>query len=329
MTSSLLSIRGLRTYVLSGEPPVKAVDGIDLDIKTGETVALVGESGCGKTMLALSIGKLLPPHARIVAGQILFQGKDIVSMKSQELRSIRGKKIGYVFQDPMSSLNPVMTIGQQIEEAIRLHGGLSGQAARSKTIELLEQVQIPLPQERIHQYPHQLSGGMRQRAMIAMAISGRPSLLVADEPTTALDVTTQAEILALLKNLKVSFGMAVLLITHDLTAVADAADRIAVMYAGRIVELSTRQQLYKKPVHPYTQALLACLPKVGQGRQTLQAIPGTVPDLRFTPPGCPFHPRCPEAIPLCREREPALKKLDGELSVSCWRREPLQKGNQP
>ncbi len=321
MSGPLLSIQNLRTQIFDGDPPVKAVDGVDLDIQPGEILALVGESGCGKTILALSIGRLLPPRARIVSGQIFFQGTDLIPLDQERLRRLRGKGIGYIFQDPMSSLNPVLSIGQQLIETIRLHQGLAGEAARARAEELLWQVQIPLPRERMRQYPHQLSGGMRQRTMIAMALSGHPALLIADEPTTALDVTTQQEILSLLGNLKVTLGMSILLITHDLMSVAAAADRIAVMYAGRIVELSPKKQLQEKGSHPYTQALLACFPKMGQGRRRLAPIQGTVPDLRFTPAGCPFHPRCPEVIPICREKEPALKTVGRNLSVSCWRRE--------
>ncbi len=330
----LLSIQGLRTYIYpsphplpSGERervrghPVKAVDGVDLEIRPKETLALVGESGCGKTMLALSIGRLLPPLARIVSGRARFQGTDLTSLGEEQLRSIRGGEIAYIFQDPMTALNPVMSVGEQLREAIELHQNLHGKEAWLKGIQLLFQVQIPLPQERIRQYPHQLSGGMRQRVMIAIALAGNPKLLIADEPTTALDVTTQHEILALLKELKEHRGMGVLLITHDLGAVAPHSDRIAVMYAGRIVEVAKTQEFYRNPSHPYAQQLLNCLPKIGQGRQTVQAIPGSVPDLRRIPAGCPFHPRCPEVIDRCRSEEPALKPVREGHTVSCWKRE--------
>ena len=320
----LLSIRNLKTFIepLTGTgPPVKAVDGVDLEIEEGETFALVGESGCGKTMLALSIGQLLPPGGRIVEGQILFEQTDLVRLTGEQLRPLRGGKIAYIFQDPMSALNPVMSIREQILEAILLHRRLSGPPAEDLAMELLRQVQIPDPERRLRQYPHELSGGLRQRVMIAMALSGKPALLIADEPTTALDVTTQQEILSLLKVLQKTFRMGILLITHDLSAVASVSDRTAVMYAGRIVEVVPTPELYRNPSHPYSQALLGCLPKVGKGRQPFNAIPGTVPDLRFTPPGCPFHPRCPEAIAQCGEDEPRLKELQFGHWVSCWRRE--------
>lgn len=316
----LLSVRQLHTVVLDREPPVKAVDGVDLDLAPGRMLALVGESGCGKTMLALSIGRLLPPAARIVKGQILFEGIDLTHLDEEELRSLRGGKITYIFQDPMSALNPVMSVGEQLVETTRLHEGLAGPAAWARAQELLTQVRIPLPQRRLRQYPHELSGGMRQRLLIAMALAGRPKLLIADEPTTALDVTTQAEILSLFKELQKRFRLAILLITHDLMAVAPCSDEVAVMYAGRIVEVAPTQQFYRTPRHPYAQALLTCLPRVGQGRQILQAIPGMVPDLRFTPSGCPFHPRCPEGVPQCRQEEPGLKELQPGHWVSCWRR---------
>ena len=306
--------------------PVKAVDGVDLEIHPQETLALVGESGCGKTMLALSIGSsrtrgLLPPTARIVSGRILFRGTELTCLDEKQLRTIRGGQIAYIFQDPMTSLNPVMSVGEQLLEAIQLHEGLDRKAGWQKGVDLLTQVQIPSPEERIRQYPHQLSGGMRQRVMIAMALAGNPQFLIADEPTTALDVTTQHEILTLLQQLKTARGMAVLLITHDLGSVAPHSDRIAVMYAGRIVEVGRTTEFYKSPSHPYSQALLACLPKVGRGRQEISAIPGSVPDLRSPPSGCPFHPRCLEVIDRCSGEEPRLKPLREGHSVSCWKRE--------
>ena len=322
MSGPLLSLLDLKVYFFDGGPPVRAVDGVGFQIHPGETVALVGESGCGKTTLALAIGRLLPPRARIVGGHLMFQGKDLSSMSQEQIRRVRGRAIGYIFQDPMSSLNPVMTIGEQILESIRLHRQLPLLAERQLVIDLLRRVRISMPEQRARQYPHQLSGGMRQRVMIAMAIAAEPALLIADEPMTALDVTTQAEIFALLQELRKSSGMSILLISHDLPAVVSFADRIAVMYAGRIVELISAQQFFQAASHPYTQALLACLPSIGKGKQTLKTISGTVPDLRFTPPGCPFHPRCPEAIPVCRESEPELKPISTGHEASCWRREP-------
>ncbi len=272
MAPPLLSIRNLQTFIDASsrlEPPVRAVDGVDLEMGPKEILCLVGESGCGKTMLALSIGRLLPPLARIVRGQILFQQQKLTSLSERQLRAIRGRGIAYVFQDPFAALNPVMSIGEQLSESIRLYEPVSTKAASRKAVALLKQVQIPLPEERLRQYPHQLSGGMRQRVLIAMALSGRPALLIADEPTTALDVTTQSEILSLLKQLRNSLGMAILLITHDLMAVAPFSDRLAVMRAGRIVETAETSKLYRNPSHPYTQALLKAIPKVGQGKQNL------------------------------------------------------------
>ncbi len=330
MPDPLLRLRDLRTYVLADEPPVKAVDGVTLDISSGEMLCLVGESGCGKTMLALSIGGLLPPAARVVGGSILFEGRNLAALPEEDLRRLRGSRIAYVFQDPMGALNPVMTIGDQLLEPLRMHQGLRGRDALSRAAALLEQVQIPLPERRLRQYPHQLSGGMRQRGVIAMALAGRPSLLIADEPTTALDVTTQHEILLLLRRLQRELSMSVLLITHDLTAVAPVSDRIAVMYAGRIVETAPTPLFFREPSHPYAQALLRCIPAPAARDRALQSIPGSVPDLRFTPPGCPFHPRCPERVERCGREEPHLKPVPGtsrvpgtdvEHRVSCWARE--------
>ena len=326
--TELLSIENLKTHIFDQRLPVKAVDGVNLTLQTGECFALVGESGCGKTMLALSIGRLLPPAARIVAGKIRFRARELTTLPEEEIRLLRGGKIAYIFQDPMTSLNPVMSVGEQLIEAVQLHRSLNGTAARDLAVDLLAQVQIDRPPQRIRQYPHQLSGGMRQRVMIAMALAGKPSLLIADEPTTALDVTTQSEILLLLKKLREQMEMSVLLITHDLAAVAPHADRIGVMYAGRIVEVASAREFYRQPSHPYTQALLACIPKTAHGKQPFRSIPGSVPDLRFTPAGCPFHTRCPEVIDRCRHEEPQLKPLGPTHRVSCWRREnPL--GSDP
>ena len=316
----LLSVQNLKTIIRTEGAPIRAVDVARLDLQPGETFGLVGESGCGKTMLALSIGRLLPPGARIVEGKVLFEGTDLASLAEESLRKIRGGKIAYVFQDPLSSLNPVLSVGEQLREAIRLHQGGSEKAASRQAARLLEQAQIRFPERRLRQYPHQLSGGMRQRVMLAMALAGRPALLIADEPTTALDVTTQAEILRLLKKIQRESAMAILLITHDLSVAAAVCDRIGVMYAGRIVETAAAGELVQHPSHPYAQALLAGLPKVGQGRQRLATIGGAVPDLRFIPAGCPFHPRCPELFERCRQEEPQLRDLAPGRSVSCWKR---------
>lgn len=263
---ALLTLQGLRTYFEASDPPVKAVDGVDLEIREGELLALVGESGCGKTVLALSIGRLLPRSARIVTGQVLFKGENLVELAEERLRRLRGKEIAYVFQDPMGSLNPVMSIEAQLIETLRLDQNLSRLKGRQEALRLLEGVQIPMPQVRLTQYPHQLSGGMRQRVMIAIGLARNPSLLIADEPTTALDVTTQAEILDLIKALQSSRRMSVLLITHDLAAVAPYSDRTAVMHAGRMVEVADTSVLYRSPSHPYTQTLLNCIAPFGKGR---------------------------------------------------------------
>ncbi len=320
----LLSIEELHTTITMAGPPVKAVAGVDLELLKGEILALVGESGCGKTMLALSIGQLLPAPAKITAGSIALEGQELTRLGSKRLRQFRGRKVAYIFQDPMSALNPVLSIGEQLIEALTLHQQLRGHRALERALSLLEQVKIPEPRQRIRQYPHQLSGGMRQRVMIAMALAGRPALLIADEPTTALDVTTQEEILQLLQTLQKELGMSLLLITHDLATVAPIADRVAVMYAGKIVEVTAAATFYEEPSHPYAQALLRCLPEVGKGRQTLQAIPGSVPNLSATPAGCPFHPRCPEVVERCRSDNPRLEPLRPQQQVSCWQRKVPQ-----
>ena len=265
---SLLSIQNLRVHFQSGSHPIQAVDGANLEMESGEILALVGESGSGKTTLALSILRLLPAGGRIVSGKIHFEGQELTGLTEEQLRSLRGGKIAAIFQDPMSALNPVMDVQEQRLETILLHRRPAGKpAAVDLAAELLRQAQIPDPQRRLRQYPHELSGGLRQRVMIAMALAGGPALLIADEPTTALDVTTQAEILSLLNGLREKNGMGILLITHDLLSVAPISDRIAVMHAGRIVEIARTPELYKNPRHPYTQSLLDCLPKVGEGRQ--------------------------------------------------------------
>ncbi|PIQ82383.1 MAG: peptide ABC transporter ATP-binding protein [Candidatus Omnitrophica bacterium CG11_big_fil_rev_8_21_14_0_20_64_10] len=317
----MLTIENLRT-VIAADPPVRAVDGVSLMIPAGKTTALVGESGCGKTMLALSLTRLFPKSASIQSGRILFRNRELTALPESELRRIRGGGIAYIFQDPMSALNPVLSIGFQLQEAIDLHRERAAGSPPAPA-DLLRQVRIADPERRLLQYSHQLSGGERQRVMIAMALAGRPELLVADEPTSALDVSTQAELFDLLTDLKSQRGMALLLITHDLRAVARRADRIAVMYAGRIVEWGESKRVLAQPSHPYTQALLRCLPPVGRGKQTPAAIPGSVPDLAQIPAGCPFHPRCPEAFEKCRSAEPKLRPLPSQPTqqVSCWARE--------
>ncbi len=314
----LLRIEGLRTSFFTGEGEVRAVDGVDLEIARGETLGLVGESGCGKSVTALSILRLVPPPGRIVGGRILLEGTDLLALPEREMRRIRGGRIAMVFQEPMTSLNPVFTVGSQVSEAIRAHRKCSRREARDRAVELLARVRIPAPADRSREYPHRLSGGMRQRVMIAMALAAGPSLLIADEPTTALDVTIQAQIMEILLELKRELGMSMLLITHNLPLVAECADRIAVMYASRVVECGPAGEVLARPLHPYTRGLLDAVPGPrSAGRRRLIAIPGSVPDpLRF-PPGCRFHPRCPAAEDVCRAEEPPLREEGPGRLASC------------
>ncbi len=316
--SQLLSIRGLHVDFETDAGSVPAVRGVDLDIGAGETVALVGESGCGKSVTAMSVMRLIT--GRVSAGSIHFQGRDLSTLPEPEMRHVRGGQIGMIFQEPMSSLNPVFKIGRQIEEVLTLHQGLSPQAARAQALELLNRVGIPSPERRIQQYPHELSGGMKQRVMIAMAIACRPKLLIADEPTTALDVTIQAQIMDLLRSLKQEFGMAVLLITHDLGVVAHFAERVAVMYAGKIVELGQVRDIFKRASHPYTQALLGALPDPLHPAQRLEAIPGRVPSPRMLPAGCAFCARCKFAFEPCSEKQPELFQVAAGHHAACFLR---------
>ena len=320
--AKLLEINNLRTYFFTDEGVVRAVDGIDLRIDRGETLGIVGESGCGKTVTALSVLRLIPmPPGRIVEGQILYEGRDLVTLPPGQMRKVRGKEISMVFQEPMTSLNPVFTIGEQIAEAIRLHEGLGRRAAMDKTVEMLKIVHMANPERRVKEYPHQLSGGMRQRVMIAMALSCNPKLLIADEPTTALDVTIQAQILELLNELKAKLGMAVMLITHDMGVIAETAQRVMVMYAAKVVEEAPVKDLFKEPLHPYTQGLLRSIPRIDLAatkKQRLEAIPGVVPSLIDVPPGCRFTPRCPFAKAVCSEKDPVLKEVKPGHKVACW-----------
>ncbi len=322
MADRLLELKGLKTYFFTDEGVVRAVDGVDLHIDKGETLGIVGESGCGKTVTALSVMKLIPmPPGRIVEGQILYLGRDLVTLPPGQMRKVRGKEISMVFQEPMTSLNPVFTIGEQIAEAIRLHEGLGRRAAMDKTVEMLKIVHMANPERRVKEYPHQLSGGMRQRVMIAMALSCNPKLLIADEPTTALDVTIQAQILELLNELKSKLGMAVMLITHDMGVIAETAQRVMVMYAGKVVEEAPVKDLFKEPLHPYTQGLLRSIPRIDLAatkKQRLEAIPGVVPNLLEAPPGCRFTPRCQFAKAVCAEKDPVLKEIKPGHKVSCW-----------
>ena len=322
MGERLLELKGLKTHFFTEEGVVRAVDGLDLYIDRGETLGIVGESGCGKTVTALSVMKLIPmPPGRIVEGQMLYEGKDLVTLPPAQMRKVRGKEIAMIFQEPMTSLNPVFTIGEQIAEAVRLHEGLGRRDAMAKTVEMLKIVHIPNAERRVKEYPHQLSGGMRQRVMIAMALSCNPKLLIADEPTTALDVTIQAQILELLNELKAKLGMAVLLITHDMGVIAETAQRVMVMYAGKVVEEAPVKELFKEPLHPYTQGLLRSIPRIDLAatkKQRLEAIPGVVPSLLNLPKGCRFTPRCQHAKPVCSDQEPVLKEVRPGHKVACW-----------
>jgi peptide/nickel transport system ATP-binding protein len=316
----LLEVRDLRVsfFVPGGE--VRAVDGVSFDLDEGGTLGMVGESGCGKSVTAFSLLRLVSPPGRIVGGSIRFGGRELLGLSERELRDIRGNQIAMVFQEPTSSLNPVFTIGNQIEEAIRLHQGVGGREARQRAIEMLRLVEIPEAEQRVDAYPHQLSGGMRQRAVIAMALSCRPRLLIADEPTTALDVTIQAQILDLLAALQQRLGMALLLVTHDLGVVAQRADEVAVMYAGRIVEQAGVRDLFAAPLHPYTRGLLHSLPKLGAERaRRLDAIPGVVPDPLHLPSGCHFRDRCALAIEKCAAVDPRLETHAPGHCAACIR----------
>ncbi|HTS91718.1 MAG TPA: ABC transporter ATP-binding protein [Stellaceae bacterium] len=318
---ALLAIRGLKTYFATDDGVVRAVDGVDIDIARGETVCVVGESGCGKTVTALSVLKLIAsPPGRIVAGRVLFEGRDLVPLDAAEMSAVRSKEIAMVFQEPMTSLNPVYTVGEQIAETIRLHERLSRRAAKEKAVEMLKLVHIPNAAKRVDDYPHQFSGGMRQRVMIAMALSCNPKLLIADEPTTALDVTIQAQILDLLQEMKGRFGMAIMLITHAMGVVAETAQRVVVMYAGEVVEEAGVGQLFEAPRHPYTQGLIRSIPRVDKAavrKSRLEAIPGVVPSLLRPPQGCRFAPRCSFAKDVCREATPAFREVAPGHKVAC------------
>jgi peptide/nickel transport system ATP-binding protein len=323
MAERLLEVKNLKTYFFTDEGTVRAVDGVDLHIDKSETLGVVGESGCGKSVTALSVMKLIPqPPGKIVEGQIIYDGKNLVDLPAGQMRKIRGKEISMIFQEPMTSLNPVFTCGEQIAEALRLHEGLGRREAMDKTVEMLKLVHIPNAERRVKEYPHQLSGGMRQRIMIAMALSCNPKLLIADEPTTALDVTIQAQILELLNELKGRLKMAIMLITHDMGVIAETAQRVVVMYAAKVAEEASVGDLFKEPLHPYTQGLLRSIPRIDLAateRRRLEVIGGTVPTLRGEiAPGCRFAPRCPFVKPVCTEKDPVLKEVKPGHKVSCW-----------
>jgi oligopeptide/dipeptide ABC transporter ATP-binding protein len=311
-------VRNLRTSFFTSEGEVRAVDGVTFDIEDGQTVGLVGESGCGKSVTALSMINLLAKDTgRIVGGEILYRGKNLVGLPEKDMRRIRGNEISMIFQEPMTSLNPVMTIGEQIAETVRLHQGASRRAAHARAIEMLDLVRIAEAQKRIGSYPHQLSGGQRQRVMIAMALACTPKLLIADEPTTALDVTIQAQILELIGELQLRLGMAVLLITHDLGVVAERADEVAVMYAGKIVESAKPEAIFSHPMHPYTVGLLNSMPGGGAPKKRLPAIPGMVPNPLDWPTGCHFRDRCAHAEPRCAQAHPRLLEVETHHRVAC------------
>jgi peptide/nickel transport system ATP-binding protein len=317
----LLEIRGLRTHFATDDGIVRAVDGVDITINKGETLCVVGESGCGKTVTAMSILKLIAmPPGRIVEGQIVFAGRDLVPLSGNDMDDIRAKEIGFIFQEPMTSLNPVLTIGEQIAESLRRHEGLSKKDALVRTVEMLKLVQIPNAAGRVNDYPHQFSGGMRQRVMIAMALACKPKLVIADEPTTALDVTIQAQILDLLQDMKERFGMAVMLITHAMGVVAETAQRVVVMYAGKVVEEADVDSLFAQPCHPYTQGLIRSIPRIdldAAHKTRLEAIRGAVPILINPAPGCRFAARCSHAMRVCTENEPMLREIAPGHRMAC------------
>jgi peptide/nickel transport system ATP-binding protein len=319
---ALLEIQGLKTHFKTDDGWLHAVDGVDLTVDAGETVSVVGESGCGKSVTAMSVLKLLPmPPGRIVAGRMLWQGQDLVPMTPEQMRAIRMKEIAIVFQEPMTSLNPVYTVGEQLTEGVRLHEGLSKKDALDRAIAMLRRVHIPTPERRVHDYPHQFSGGMRQRVMIAMALSCSPKLLIADEPTTALDVTIQAQILDLLAELKAEMGMAVMLITHAMGVVAEVAQRVVVMYAGKVVEEAPVRELFAHPRHPYTQGLIRSIPRIdlaATSKPRLEAIPGTVPKLIEPRPGCRFAGRCKHVQASCSDADPPLRETTPGHKVACF-----------
>jgi len=322
----LLEVRDLKTYFYTSRGVVKAVDGVSFDVRAGETVALVGESGCGKTMSALSIMRLVPkPQGSIVGGEVCFQGKDLLALDEEEMRRTRGAEIAMIFQEPMTSLNPVLTIERQLTEALEAHITISKEEARARASELLRLVGMPDPERRLSDYPHQLSGGMRQRVMIAIALSCKPKLILADEPTTALDVTIQAQILELMRDLSRRFGVALLIITHNLGVVARYADRVNVMYAGKIFESASARDIYQNPRHPYTLGLLRSVPRLDQPRKAkLDPFEGHPPDLCNLPPGCSFLPRCKFAVERCAREVPFLREVGEEHRSACWVAETLQ-----
>jgi len=321
MSDKLLEVKNLQTYFFTDAGVVKSVDDVSFSVEHGKTLGIVGESGCGKSVTSLSIMQLVEtPPGKIVGGEIMYEGKDLLKMKKEEMRKIRGGEIAMIFQEPMTSLNPVFTVGQQITEALMLHMKLDKAQAKERAIEMLKLVKIPLAEKRFNEYPHQLSGGMRQRVMIAMALSCNPKLLICDEPTTALDVTIQAQILELINELKEKLGTAIMMITHDLGVIAEVADDVMVMYAGKVVEYGTADEIFENPKHPYTFGLMNCIPKLtDEDHSRLSVIPGMVPSFDQMPKGCTFCPRCSEAKKICEERMPELKVLEDGSKVRCFK----------
>ena len=320
MSDKLLEVKNLRTYFHTDDGVVKSVDDVSFEVKRGKTLGVVGESGCGKSITSLSIMQLVEiPPGKIESGEILYEGEELLKKSKDEMRKIRGGEIAMIFQEPMTSLNPVFTVGQQIMEALTLHTDLDKAAAKERAIEMLKLVKIPLPEKRFNEYPHQLSGGMRQRVMIAMALSCNPKLLICDEPTTALDVTIQAQILDLINELKEKLGTSIMMITHDLGVIAEVADDVMVMYAGKIVEYGDADAIFEHPKHPYTHGLMGCIPKLtDEDHARLSVIEGMVPSFDDMPKGCAFCPRCTEAKAICRERMPELVDVDGQ-KVRCFK----------
>jgi peptide/nickel transport system ATP-binding protein/oligopeptide transport system ATP-binding protein len=316
--TDLLHIEGLRTEFPGERRPFAAVDGVSIAVARGKTLGIVGESGCGKSMLSLSVMQLVPPPGRIAAGRVVFDGQELIGLPAAAMRDLRGRRIAMIFQEPMTSLNPAYTVGDQIMEAMKAHDK-KGRNFRSRAAAALDRVRIPAPDRRLDEYPHQMSGGMRQRVMIAMALSCAPDLLIADEPTTALDVTVQAQILDLLRDLQQQTGMAIVLITHDLGVVAEMADEVAVMYAGRVVERATASALFDDPQHPYTLGLLGSVPRLEEKRDRLLAIEGSVPSASALPPGCRFHPRCVFGADACTKEQPPLLRLAPAHEAACIR----------
>jgi len=319
MIEKLVEVKSLKTYFYTNRGVLKAIDGVDFEIYPGETLGLVGESGCGKSVTALSIMRLIQePPGRIVDGEVWFKGRDLLKLKPEEMRRIRGNDISMIFQEPMTSLNPVFTVGNQISEAILLHKDVSKKEAMVQTVEMLRKVDISIPEQRVNEYPHQLSGGMRQRIMIAMALSCAPQLLIADEPTTALDVTIQAQVLDLMNNLKDKFDMSMIIITHDLGVIAEIADRVAIMYAGDVVEYTDIKTLFTNYKHPYTYGLINCVPQIDQEVNRLITIPGIVPSYYNLPRGCRYSTRCPLADDDCFVQKPEIEEVEKGHRVRCW-----------